>query len=141
MRTSKDCIFCKIVAGEIPCIKVFEDDRVLAFMDISPINKGHLLVIPREHFETITEIDSNLYGHMASIVCDLAKASAGALHPDGMNVMQLNGKAGNQVVPHVHMHLVPRWTGDGLTICAWEPVPGDKNEIVQNAEKIKAGLK
>ncbi len=141
MRTSENCIFCKIVTGVIPCTKVFEDDTVLAFMDISPLNKGHLLVIPKEHFDNIMEIDSRLYGHMASVICNLAKAVKGALNPDGANVMQLNGKAGNQVVPHVHMHLVPRWNGDGLTICAWEPVPGDKNEIMQHAESIKAQLK
>ncbi|MBI5250637.1 MAG: HIT family protein [Desulfomonile tiedjei] len=141
MRTSKDCVFCKIVAGEIPCIRVFEDDKVLAFMDISPLNKGHLLVIPKEHFETMLEIDSRLYGHVAGVICDLAKAANAALNPEGMNVMQLNGKAGNQVVPHVHMHLVPRWTGDGLRICGWEPIPGDKSEILQHAEKIKAELK
>jgi len=141
MRTDKDCIFCKICAGEIPCTKVYEDDGILAFMDISPLNRGHLLVIPKEHFENIGEIDSKLYGRMAAKICDLAKAAKAALNPDGMNVMQLNGKAGNQVVPHVHMHLVPRWTGDGLTICGWDPVPGDRNEITQNAEKIKAELK
>jgi histidine triad (HIT) family protein len=141
MRTSENCIFCRIVAGEIPCTKVFEDDTVLAFMDISPLNKGHLLVIPKEHFDNIMEIDSRLYGHMASVICNLAKAVKNALAPEGANVMQLNGKAGNQVVPHVHIHLVPRWNGDGLTICAWEPVPGDKNEILLHAENIKAQLK
>lgn len=140
MKTSKDCIFCKIVAGEIPCTKVFEDDFVLAFMDISPLNKGHLLVIPKEHFLDIVEIDPKLYGHMASVVCNLAKAVKASIDPEGMNVMQLNGKAGNQVVPHLHMHLVPRWAGDGLAICAWEPIPGDKNEIMKDAESIKAKL-
>jgi histidine triad (HIT) family protein len=141
MKTSKDCIFCKIAAGEIPCTKVFEDDSVLAFMDISPLNKGHLLVIPKEHFQDIVEIDPKLYGHLASVICNLAKAVKVSIGPEGMNVMQLNGKAGNQVVPHLHMHLVPRWTGDGLTICAWEPIPGDKNEIMKNAEGIKSKLR
>jgi histidine triad (HIT) family protein len=141
MKTSKDCIFCKIVAGEIPCTKVFEDDFVLAFMDISPLNKGHLLVIPKEHLLDIIEIDPKLYGHVASVICNLAKAVKASIDPEGMNVMQLNGKAGNQVVPHLHMHLVPRWTGDGLAICAWEPIPGDKNEIVKDAESIKAELR
>jgi histidine triad (HIT) family protein len=141
MKTSKDCIFCKIVAGEIPCTRVFEDDFVLAFMDISPLNKGHLLVIPKEHFLDIIEIDPKLYGHLASVVCNLAKAVKASIDPEGMNVMQLNGKAGNQVVPHLHMHLVPRWTGDGLTICAWEPIPGDKNEIMKDSESIKAKLR
>lgn len=140
MTNSEDCIFCKIVSGQIPGTKVYEDDKVLAFMDIAPLNRGHFLVVPKEHVETITEIDPQLYGHLASVICRLAKATQTAVKPDGMNVMQLNGKAGNQVVPHVHMHLVPRWKNDGLTICAWEPVIGDKVEISAVAEKIKESL-
>lgn len=140
MNTRKDCIFCKIVAGEIPCTKVFEDESALAFMDISPLNRGHLLVIPKEHFETILDIDPQLYGHLASLICKLAKVVNAGLSPDGMNLMQLNGKAGNQVVPHVHLHLVPRWTGDGLTISAWEPIPGDMGQIADTAEMIKGKL-
>jgi len=140
MKSSPDCIFCKIVEGRIPCTKVYEDDLVLAFMDISPLNRGHLLVVPKEHFENIVEISAELYGHLARVVSSTAKALQEVLKPDGMNVMQLNGKAGNQVVPHVHMHLVPRWHGDGLTICAWEPVPGDRDDIAAAAEAIRSGL-
>lgn len=140
MKTRSDCIFCKIVAGDIPCTKVYEDDRALAFMDISPLNKGHLLVIPKEHYETILDIEPELFGHLAALICRIAKAANASVAPDGMNVMQLNGKAGNQVVPHVHLHLVPRWEGDGLTICAWEPVPGDATDIKATAEGIKAKL-
>jgi histidine triad (HIT) family protein len=140
MKTDPDCIFCKIVAGEIPCVKVFEDDKALAFMDIAPLNKGHLLVIPKEHSGNILEIEPELYGHLATLLARIAKAVDGAISPDGMNVMQLNGKAANQVVPHVHLHIVPRWTGDGLTISEWEPVPGDKEAISAVSEQIKAKL-
>ena len=140
MRRSKDCIFCKIAAGEIPCTKVYEDDKVLAFMDISPLNKGHLLVVPKEHFADIIEIDSELYGRLASVIADIAKAVHATVGPDGMNVLQLNGKAANQVVPHLHIHLVPRWHADGLTISAWEPVPGDASEIASTAEAIRNKL-
>lgn len=140
MRSSKDCIFCKIVAGEIPCTKVHEDDKVLAFMDISPLNRGHLLVVPKGHFTDIIEIDSELYGRLASVMADIAKAVDAAVAPDGMNVLQLNGKAANQVVPHLHIHLVPRWHGDGLTISNWEPVPGDPSEIASTAEAIRKNL-
>ncbi|MGC9028946.1 MAG: HIT domain-containing protein, partial [Desulfomonilaceae bacterium] len=79
MNVRSDCIFCKIVAGDIPCTKVFEDSRVLSFMDICPLNKGHLLVIPKEHFETILDIPPELYGHMASVVCRIARAVQDAL--------------------------------------------------------------
>jgi histidine triad (HIT) family protein len=140
MTRREDCIFCKIAAGQIPSTKLFEDDRTLAFMDIAPLSKGHLLVIPKEHFETIFEIPTEVYGHLHSVSCTLAKAVKAELNPEGLNVMQLNGKAGNQVVPHVHLHLVPRWEGDGLTICAWEPVMGNKDEIAAICEGIKARL-
>jgi histidine triad (HIT) family protein len=137
MRVNEDCIFCKIVAGKIPCTKVYEDERALAFMDVSPLNEGHLLVVPKEHFGNIVEIDPGLYGHLYALVCKMAKAVQASVGPEGMNVMQLNGEAGNQVVPHLHIHLVPRWTGDGLTICAWDPVAGRKEEIVAVAQQIK----
>jgi histidine triad (HIT) family protein len=137
MRVNEDCIFCKIVAGKIPCTKVYEDERALAFMDVSPLNEGHLLVVPKEHFGDIVEIDPGLYGHLYALVCKMAKAVQASVGPEGMNVMQLNGEAGNQVVPHLHIHLVPRWTGDGLTICAWDPVAGRKEEIVAVAQQIK----
>jgi len=140
MTRREDCIFCKIVAGEIPCIRVSEDDTILAFMDISPLNRGHLLVVPKEHFENIFEIDPQIYGQLASAACRLSKAIRTSLAPDGLNVLQLNGRAANQVVPHLHIHLVPRWKEDGLTISDWEPVMGDKEEISRNAELIKAGL-
>jgi len=135
-----DCIFCKIAAGEIPCSKVFEDDTTLAFMDIAPMNKGHLLVIPKDHFGNILEIDEETYGRLFSLICRIAKAVGAGLSPDGMNVLQLNGKAANQVVPHLHIHIVPRWTGDGLTISAWEPIAGDMKEISATAETIKSKL-
>lgn len=140
MTTRDDCIFCKIIAGQIPCTRVYEDEKVLAFMDIAPLSRGHFLVIPKEHVETISDIDPELYGHMATVLCRVAQAVNAAVKPDGMNVMQLNGKAGNQVVPHVHMHLVPRVEGDGLTICAWEPVMGEKEEILATAEMIRKHL-
>jgi histidine triad (HIT) family protein len=136
MKMSEDCIFCKIVRGIIPSIKVYEDDKALAFMDIAPLNKGHLLVVPKDHVETILDINPQLYGHLASLICRLAKVVQAEVRPHGMNVMQLNGKAGNQVVPHVHMHLVPRWEGDELTICSWEPVMGNKDEISATADAI-----
>lgn len=140
MRVRSDCIFCKIVAGEIPCTKVFEDDLVFSLMDICPLNEGHLLVVPKEHFENILDIPPDLYGHLASVLCRISRAVQDSLSPDGMNVMQLNGRAGNQVVPHVHLHLVPRWNGDGLRICGWEPVQGDPGKIAAAADQIRSKM-
>jgi histidine triad (HIT) family protein len=137
MKRDEDCIFCKIVDGVIPCSKVYEDDRALAFMDICPINKGHLLVVPKEHFQTVLDMEPELYAHLSAVICRLARAVNDALSPDGLNVLQLNGKAGNQVVPHVHVHLAPRWHGDGVTVSAWEPIPGNMKEISEVAANIR----
>lgn len=140
MGQKDDCIFCKIVRGQIPCVKVFEDEKALAFMDIAPLNQGHILVIPKNHYETILDIEPESYGWLAKITSRISVAIQKSVNPDGINIMQLNGKAANQVVPHLHIHIVPRNYGDGLSICAWEPAPGPMDQIKATAEAIKAYL-
>ncbi|OEU51627.1 MAG: histidine triad (HIT) protein [Desulfobacterales bacterium S3730MH5] len=136
-----DCIFCKIVAGEIPSVKIYEDDSVLAFMDINPLNNGHLLIIPKAHAATIHEISEADFLAVMSATHRLAAAVREALNPDGINLLQLNGKAANQVVPHLHVHIVPRWSGDGLTVSQWNLVSGDMEKIKGVAEQIQKALK
>ena len=135
-----DCIFCKIAAGEIPSVRVYEDDRVLAFMDINPLSEGHLLIIPKAHAATIYEITEDDFLAVMSATHKLAAAVKKALNPDGINLLQLNGRAANQVVPHLHMHIVPRWSGDGLTISQWDMVAGDMENIKAVAEKIQGEM-
>ncbi|MCP3872102.1 MAG: HIT family protein [Desulfobacteraceae bacterium] len=132
-----DCLFCKIINGEIPCTKIYENDKVLSFMDISPMNEGHLLVIPKTHGATILELPETDFLAVMAATKKIAQAANKALNPDGINILQLNGEAANQVVPHLHVHIVPRWDGDGLTVSQWVPVPGDMEQIGQIAEKIK----
>jgi histidine triad (HIT) family protein len=140
MEHRDDCLFCKIVKGEIPCIKIYEDENALAFMDIAPLNQGHVLIIPKSHYETILDIEPDVFGWLGNVVTRVCKAVQKTLKPDGINVMQLNGKAANQVVPHLHIHVVPRNFGDGLSICAWNPIPGSMDQIKSTAEAIKAYL-
>jgi len=135
-----DCIFCKIVAGEIPSVKIYEDDRVLAFMDINPLNDGHLLVIPKAHAATIHEITGADFLAVMSATHKLAAAVQKTLGPDGINILQLNGEAANQVVPHLHVHIVPRWSGDGLTVSQWNLAPGDMEKIKELADQIKSEI-
>ena len=135
-----DCIFCKIAAGEISSVKVYEDDRVFAFMDINPINEGHLLIIPKAHAATIHEITEADFLAVMSATHKLAAAVKKALNPDGINLLQLNGKAANQVVPHLHVHIVPRWFGDGVTVSQWQLVAGDMEKIKGLAEKIQSEI-
>ncbi len=135
-----DCLFCKIVNGDIPCTKVYENDKVLSFMDINPMSNGHLLVIPKNHGITIDELPESDFLAVMAATKKIAEAVKKALNPDGMNILQLNGKAANQVVPHLHVHIVPRWSDDGLTVSKWDPVPGDMEQIGQTSEKIQEFL-
>lgn len=138
----EDCVFCKIVRGEIPCFKVYEDERVLAFEDINPISEGHTLIIPKNHAENLWEISpEDLTAiHLASQ--KLIQAIRDALGPDGVAVLQLNGRGANQVVMHYHLHLMPRRAGGPeLSVTGWEFKEGDMDVIRQTAEKIAAALK
>jgi histidine triad (HIT) family protein len=107
------CVFCKIVAGRIPSTKVYEDDAVLAFIDIGPIVKGHVLVIPKEHFDPLTAVPAALLGRVMEVVQKVAAAQITGLGADGVNLHQANGAAAGQVVPHVHVHVIPRFNDDG----------------------------
>ncbi len=135
-----DCLFCKIINGEIPCTKVYENNKVLSFMDISPMNEGHMLVIPKNHGATILELPETDFLAVMSATKKIAEAANKALNPDGINILQLNGEAANQVVPHLHVHIVPRWDNDGLTVSKWVPVPGNMKQIGLIADKIKKAI-
>ena len=136
-----DCIFCKIVKGEIPCIKIYEDDRVLVFADINPITKGHTLLIPKKHAENLWEISDADLTAIHTTSKRVAAAIRTALKPSGVAALQLNGRGVNQVVMHYHLHLIPRMEGDGeLKMTAWELVPGDMEAIKQTGAEIAAAI-
>ncbi|MBW2591302.1 MAG: HIT family protein [Deltaproteobacteria bacterium] len=137
----EDCIFCKIVKGDIPCFKVYEDDRVLAFEDVNPISDGHTLIIPKAHAENIWEISSEDLTaiHLASK--KVADAINDVLNPAGVAVLQLNGRGVNQIVMHYHLHLIPRVSGGPeLKMTAWELIPGDMDAIKQTSDRIAAAM-
>ena len=110
-----DCIFCGIVAGEIPSCRVYEDESALAFMDIGPIRPGHVLLIPKVHYERVTDLPEALAGHLGGLLPRLARAVVAAAGADGFNLHQTNGACSGQVVPHVHFHVIPRHDGDGYS--------------------------
>ncbi len=113
MNADHDCIFCGIVAGRLPSTKLYEDDEVLAFMDIGPIVKGHALVIPKAHYDPVTAVPPALLGHLIQVAQQVAGAQVKAFNADGVNLFQANGDAAGQVVPHVHFHVIPRFNDDG----------------------------
>ncbi len=134
-----DCIFCAIVAGEIPAIKVYEDEEVLAFMDIAPANPGHTLVIPKQHYRNIFDMPTEIGSKIMQAAILIANAIRTALKPDGLNLFQSNEAAGFQTVFHFHLHLIPRWEGDPLRL-PWRPSEGDTEEIGNIAAKIRDAL-
>jgi len=102
-----DCIFCKIVKGEIPSYKIYEDEKVLAFLDIRPLSKGHTLVLPKEHYENILDIPEELYEYISKIVKRVSKVIQDRYSPEGILINQNNGKRAGQEVPHMHIHIKP----------------------------------
>ena len=137
-----DCIFCKIIKGEIPSIKVYEDDKVFAFADINPILNGHTLIIPKNHAENIHEIPEADLTAIAAASKKIATAIREALGADGIACLQLNGRAVNQVVMHYHLHLIPKSANDPeLKMTNWELVPGDMDTIKATAGKIASAIR
>ncbi len=108
-----DCIFCQIVAGDIPNKTVYEDDTVLAFLDVNPLAPGHTLVISKDHYETLGDLPEEAATDLFSVLHDLTPAVEAAVDADASNVAFNNGEAAGQEVPHVHGHIIPRFDGDG----------------------------
>jgi histidine triad (HIT) family protein len=138
MRNS-DCIFCKMVAGEIPTTKIYEDETVLVFLDISPLSKGHTLLIPKEHFEKLHDCPSELLGKVCSRLGKIAKAVVCAMNADGYNVLCNNGAAAGQLVKHLHFHIIPRKTRDGV-FDRWPASKYPQGQIEEIADKIRENL-
>jgi histidine triad (HIT) family protein len=130
-----DCIFCKIVAGELPAAVVASDDRALAFLDINPATRGHTLVIPRAHVEDIREIDTDDLAATAALAQRIAGRARERLGADGVNLLHSSGSAAWQTVFHFHIHVIPRYLGDPLRL-PWVPAPGDASEIAAAAAAL-----
>lgn len=125
-----DCIFCKIVAGEIPSKKIYEDDSHIAFLDIFPASRGHSLVIPKAHHADIHTISSSGYGALASVAKQVADLLHIKLGSEGTTIMQMNREAGWQTVFHAHMHVIPRWRNDALHK-PWDIAPADEVDLLE----------
>ena len=133
------CIFCKIAAGDIPATKVLEDETCIAFMDIGPIAKGHVLLIPKAHYESLDDMPAGECGTMLKRLPALVRAVRNALDAEGVNVLQNNGKAAHQEVMHVHFHVVPRWSGDAWK-WNWPASTYPEGKMEELAGKIRSEL-
>lgn len=140
MTLVKDCVFCKIIRGEIPCTKVYEDDLVLAFLDIAPFNYGHVVIIPKEHHNSITTIPEDISARMIAVAPKIGVAQLRGLKAEGFNLMLNNGSAAGQTVWHCHLHVIPRFTDDQVTMAA-APLQYDGPQAMQEvASKLTEKL-
>ena len=134
-----DCVFCKIRDGQIPSLKVYEDERTLCIMDINPLNPGHCLILTKAHAATLYEAEPADLQAAITTAQRVSRALRDTLAPDGLNMLQANGPAAFQSVPHFHLHLIPRWMRDGKGF-DWKLVPGQKDEIVKTGDRLRAAL-
>ncbi len=134
--TDPDCIFCKIVAGELPSQIVDQDERTIAFMDISPATRGHALVVPRRHSRDLLEIDAVDLEATIDAAQRLARRVQARLGADGINLLNSCGSAAWQTVFHFHIHVIPRYEDDPLRL-PWTPSPGDSGEIAEAAAQLR----
>ena len=134
-----DCIFCKIVAGDIPCAKIYEDSNVLAFLDIGPISDGHTLVIPKNHFERLHECPPDVLADISGCLGKIATAVVSAVGAEAYNVLCNNGTAAGQLVGHVHFHIIPRNAGDGV-FSRWQAYEYKQGQAESLVKKICENL-
>jgi histidine triad (HIT) family protein len=140
MGNMSDCIFCKIINGEIPSAKVYEDEDVFAFLDISQVTKGHTLVIPKAHHANIYELPEDVAGKLFAVIPKITNAVKKAYNPIGLNLLNNNGEAAGQTVFHYHLHIIPRYgKGDGFG-AVWKThnndyTPEQLQEIAQTINK------
>jgi histidine triad (HIT) family protein len=121
--TDANCIFCRIATGDIPCAKIYEDDNVLAFLDLAPVHPGHTLVIPKDHYKDMLEVPAELGTAVFAAIQKVAGAVVKATGAQGFNVMQNNGLAAGQTMFHIHWHIIPRFNDDGLEMWAQGKYP------------------
>ena len=134
-----DCIFCQIVEGKIPAQRVQENENFVSFLDINPLTPGHTLVLPRRHLEVFTELPRELAAELFAVTQDVAKAVIKATRAEGYNLLSNNHKCAAQAIPHVHVHVIPRRSGDGVKF-NWEPKPYGEGEADRVAESIREAL-
>jgi len=134
---NSDCIFCKIVAGQIPCYELYGDDEVLSFLDVGPVSRGHALVIPRGHWQTIDQVPDEVAAACMRVVPRLSRAIMRATGATAWNILQNNGQAAHQAVDHVHLHIIAKSDDAGLGI-QWSPGELDDGEAL--AKSIRQHL-
>lgn len=138
MGDTQECLFCKIIDGSVPSQKVYEDDTVLAFLDIHPINPGHTLVVPKQHVATMYEAPDEMLTQLMRAVKKVSVGVKNAVSADGISISQSNEPAAGQEIFHLHFHIIPRFKNDGHR--PWKGTPYKEGEIESIAQTIKQAL-
>ncbi|MCP4294697.1 MAG: HIT family protein [Proteobacteria bacterium] len=136
----EDCIFCKIVRGELPSLNIYENDLLIVIMDIMPLSEGHTLILPKAHHETIFDMNESLACQIMSATWKVANVINKTVEPSGLNILQNNKTAAGQVVPHYHVHLIPRNEGDGLKVGQWSAEKADPKRLETLANELRRVL-
>lgn len=134
----EDCIFCKIINGELPCSKLYEDETTLAFLDIKPVSDGHALVVSKEHYEDIFDVPETVLCQISNTLKKVSEAVLKGVEAHGISIGQSNRAAAGQVVPHMHFHIMPRFDNDGLKL--WPQHDYEEGRIEEVQKKIKEHL-
>lgn len=135
-----DCIFCKIVKGNIPSILIYEDDVAKVILDRFPSTRGHLLIISKSHFENIFDVDEKVYAHIMKLAIKFSKLVKSVYKPDGINILQNNGTEAGQSVFHIHVHIIPRKKDDNISI-TWIPTEPTIEELMNESKRLINKLK
>jgi histidine triad (HIT) family protein len=135
-----DCVFCRILKGEISAQKVFENEKAVAFLDINPVAWGHTLVVPRDHHELWTDLPAELAADLAKIAQQVARGVVKAVGAEGFNLLMNNHKCSGQAIPHAHFHVIPRKTNDGVRY-SWPAKPYPAGDLEKAADAVRAALK
>ena len=130
-----DCIFCKIIAGQVPCLKVYEDEHTLVIMDIAGDVDGHMLAIPKKHVDSIFDCDSDTFNRLMAAVKKVSNHCVDECRYNGINLLNASGESAGQSVPHFHIHIIPRKNNDGID--AWPKFDGAKDEVPETWKKLK----
>jgi histidine triad (HIT) family protein len=139
MMPVTECVFCQIASGEAPSHGVYEDDDVLAFLDLAQVNPGHVLIAPRQHVENLFDVSRRRAGHLFEVAHRISRAMLRAFTPDGLTIIQANGAAGGQTVFHLHLHLLPRYTGDAVSL-SLPPTSPATEALTERAGRLQRAL-
>ncbi len=135
-----DCIFCKIVKGEVPSEKVYDARECIAILDLFPLNKGHALVIPKAHYEMFAEAPIGVLQEMLEVAHLVAQGMVKAFKPDGYHLLMNNGRTAGQEIPHLHLHIIPRFVDDGVAF-GWRHLKYEEGEIEDYGEKLRNAIR